>query len=712
MADRRNFEEINVGNFHGQKGRQRALGDGNRERPRITHWRNNLTALSHDFDLYFAAYGDKIHITKPLDLHQTLPILPDLVLDLPSSSEAFSVGGSISQAHPHDVNNIKVGKLGDFEILLIACDDGDLLAFYTRLLKRDVQVVGPVCNEDPTSHIKPFFHENVGKSAWGLSIHQISRLIAVGTNLREVTVFAFAVNYHADTDSHVHRDLTGFEGPEDHVLSSESPFVTVTELDFRPHDLGYSERKNCRLRLPLGPSGSNIPSIDFVSDKDGEASVVLATDVFGKLWSLDLTKHETHEWPEIHQEASHIINPDVDFEPRGWGVLCIPTSCFMTVQSPQEALGIKKLQSALKLKTVSSALCFQSLDISSSIATVGNSSVIHPSCSNFINPPPPPPNTLTLESIPTPPPLRPGPPWDVVRWCVGGYLHDFERMKCMVQQPNKIPGYQSDNWAKAMSTRLLSEDWYSEAVGQWLDETYHNVEVEWNGGFEFQEAIKVLKYFLILIPEVRYKYSTWRGVQQAMTKEIERDGFSDLLSPKQWMSIAQKSQAVPRLQEGNMAIIRTSAKDIELIPPHPNMLSTICRNFLQQTLPNQHTQEFLDRFDRLNMFAVIPELSLLVVASQKGRVGLFTLTRLDDEFADVAPVLMMRLDCVLPLTTHEKEYRPNAPLLGMAVGPLQGKDQDGGVQRKIWRLMLHYMDHTVLSYELRRGSGLEGLGIF
>lgn len=142
------------------------------------------------------------------------------------------------------------------------------------------------------------------------------------------------------------------------------------------------------------------------------------------------------------------------------------------------------------------------------------------------------------------------------------------------------------------------------------------------------------------------------------------------------------------------------------------MLSTICRKFLEQTLPNERTQEFLDRFDRLNMFAVIPELSLLVVASQKGRVGLFTLTRLEDDFADVGPVLMMRLDHILPLTIHEKEFRPNIPLMGMAVGPLQGKDKDGGVQRRVWRLMLHYMDHTVLSYELKRDEGLDGLEIF
>jgi hypothetical protein len=52
---------------------------------------------------------------------------------------------------------MKVGKLGDFEILLIACDDGDLIAFYTRLLEREVEEGGPHCSEGdgPISYTQP-----------------------------------------------------------------------------------------------------------------------------------------------------------------------------------------------------------------------------------------------------------------------------------------------------------------------------------------------------------------------------------------------------------------------------------------------------------------------------------------------------------------------------------------------------------------------------
>jgi hypothetical protein len=42
------------------------------------------------------------------------------------------------------------------------------------------------------SKVNRFFHENVGITAWGLAIHEQSRLLAVGSNHREVTVFMHA----------------------------------------------------------------------------------------------------------------------------------------------------------------------------------------------------------------------------------------------------------------------------------------------------------------------------------------------------------------------------------------------------------------------------------------------------------------------------------------------------------------------------------------
>jgi hypothetical protein len=129
--------------------------------PRIAEWRSNLAALSQrdnvsstspdrfpksilqahspaenqlliERQLYFTAYEHKIHVTTPRDLKQILPGIPDLILEVPMSHDARQIGGFIDPSRPHCINNMLVGDLGSQEILLLACDDGDIIAFYVH----------------------------------------------------------------------------------------------------------------------------------------------------------------------------------------------------------------------------------------------------------------------------------------------------------------------------------------------------------------------------------------------------------------------------------------------------------------------------------------------------------------------------------------------------------------------------------------------------
>lgn len=122
------------------------------------------------------------------------------------------------------------------------------------------------------------------------------------------------------------------------------------------------------------------------------------------------------------------------------------------------------------------------------------------------------------------------------------------------------------------------------------------------------------------------------------------------------------------------------------------------------------------------MVHCIPDLSLVVAASQKGRAAIFRLTRVADDFC-------MRLDTILPRESNESERgrdrRPAAALLGVAVSPVQERRRPRSgvvVGGRRWRLMMVYMDGSVLSYELGReqevvtiegvgGSGLGALGV-
>ena len=146
------------------------------------------------------------------------------------------------------------------------------------------------------------------------------------------------------------------------------------------------------------------------------------------------------------------------------------------------------------------------------------------------------------------------------------------------------------------------------------------------------------------------------------------------------------------------AILRTYQEDIELIPPATALPRTVCFKALKQHLPDAILPQA--HFERLIFHALIVELGLVIVGTQVGRVALLTLTRPEDSFSHFGPVTMFRVDRILPTKTHEAAgLRPHVPLLGFAVAPLQGEQM---MERRRWRLVLHYYDHSVLSYELSR----------
>lgn len=88
--------------------------------------------LTRQAQLYFAAYHASIHVAVPRGLTQLVPGAPDLVIELPVSTDGQRIGGYIDSTSPHCVNSMIVGDLGSQEILLIACDDGDIIGFYVR----------------------------------------------------------------------------------------------------------------------------------------------------------------------------------------------------------------------------------------------------------------------------------------------------------------------------------------------------------------------------------------------------------------------------------------------------------------------------------------------------------------------------------------------------------------------------------------------------
>ena len=111
------------------------------------------------------------------------------------------------------------------------------------------------------------------------------------------------------------------------------------------------------------------------------------------------------------------------------------------------------------------------------------------------------------------------------------------------------------------------------------------------------------------------------------------------------------------------------------------------------------------------MTVQIPELGIVIVATQLGRVAILALTKIRK-----TKELGFKIDHLLPTAEQEKNGdRPQqAPFLGIAAGPVPGSERSphkgqNVLERKPWRsvdatrryrLMLYYYDHTVLSYEI------------
>jgi hypothetical protein len=212
--------------------------------------------------------------------------------------------------------------------------------------------------------------------------------------------------------------------------------------------------------------------------------------------------------------------------------------------------------------------------------------------------------------------------------------------------------------------------------------------------------------FLLSLPPAKRPF-TWQEIKQQEAGSFRETPTDSSLGDASTEAQADQDEFDIHFPAGH-AILRTYNQDVELLPPnYPYTLRTFFRGIVRQQLG--HLRDQLRHFDRLNMLAVIPELSLVVATSQIGRAALITLTRLNDDFPSAGPVVMFRLDLILPLKMHEDQFRPNVPLAGMAVAPLQASEMAGkeGWAGKRWRLLLHYVDQTILSYELFRNEGKE-----
>ncbi|KAI2470018.1 hypothetical protein F4781DRAFT_442175 [Annulohypoxylon bovei var. microspora] len=588
--------------------------------PQVAPWRMNLTALSQVYNIYMVAYADKIYVSRPRScVTNALPVEPDLILQPQASTMGIIVGGYLDENFPHQVNHLIVGDLGNEEILLLAYDDGDVIGYYTRHIENELQRrerEGRNNRSVPNS----FFHENVGKSAWGLAVHKQSRIIAASSNTHNVSVFIFALTGHPyrhtpEVDSveffrNVIKDEHGnvvdpgrnssqAAAAAEHGLDDSK--IAALESAVRRRDA------NWRIVLETGRIGANIPNVAFGSDADGEADRIVAVDINGRLWLMDIWHFDQRPYVKIDGLYPSHSRPRFH-GPRGWGVLVLPESSFLPMKNKEDALGLL-LGDA---RYASNERIGRWIDISQGIKYVPNNSLVHP--------------------------------W--VRW-----------------------------------------------------------------GHHTQFAFNPLE------PRRAQLEAPWFDFDAAPTPSSRNDSIGDSMS-RRWRESQPDYRNKPRLETvlgDGSSIMRTYELDIELRSFEKGGMGIMFEKAIDQIRPSQAVLPLMRvAHERLANLIHVPELSLVVAASLCGRVALVTLTRPEEKGLSFKRAF--KIEAILPTVQDEdRERRPICPLLGVAVGPVPFSGSvelaEKPVNAKRYRLMLHFYDLSILSYDLSRSSATDPLSI-
>lgn len=248
--------------------------------------------------------------------------------------------------NPHSVNNMIISDLGSEEILLCACDDGDVIGYHTKDLLRRIPLGPSQCvwrwqlstlrveaNEPAGPVVDPprcCFHENVGRSAWGLAVHKEARLIAASSNTHQVTVWAPALT----SDASVVDINAESDEPEEGLRTRQSvSFVdnsVISQSRFYVKQKLSSGRAKDQQRILAGHE-SNIPCIAFCNtsqDLGGRYLASTCIDSTTLIWDVDGGYPARFLRPVDPRIDDHLQFQELDEMRAGWGVIFLDIRSF------------------------------------------------------------------------------------------------------------------------------------------------------------------------------------------------------------------------------------------------------------------------------------------------------------------------------------------------------------------------------------------------
>lgn len=198
---------------------------------------------------------EAIYIYQPSFPDQSLPEKPVLILYPPVSGPNLS--HYLDNQNPHSINRLHVDYLGHEEIILVVCDDGDVIGYHVSSIQWEIerrirQEESEADNEDEDdeariANVRTFFHRNVESSAWGLAVHREARLIAISANTALVTVISFALTDPSSSelepgDNLYHDDMSIPDSGRPHRVITLLAHSNIPSVSFDNHGTDPSGR--------------------------------------------------------------------------------------------------------------------------------------------------------------------------------------------------------------------------------------------------------------------------------------------------------------------------------------------------------------------------------------------------------------------------------------------------------------------------------------
>ncbi|KAL8723822.1 MAG: hypothetical protein Q9181_007164 [Wetmoreana brouardii] len=637
MGGPRGFEEVKVFvNAHQPKSDRFGHKEQETESPpTLAKYRNNLVALSQYYNLFFVAARNRVLVYEPQGPNQ---ILTTLKLTIPLASSNSGIYGYIDPTNSHAINQLVVADLGVEEVIVAACDDGDVVAYTTHSICNEIdrqqEALEDAPFNRPYSNLRPFLLQNVNMSAWGVAVHK------------------------------------------------EAQWLKIRPSD---GDLVPSDRsKNLEFTLEL--HSDNIPNIAFYNPYGP-----CTGDIFLVSTDIDSTSYVWNVWKRQVIAELNTCQDHRDF--RGWGVACIDPNICRNAKSSVELFGVDKVDTTESPVNITHAANYVPGSSNDHFALRNE----HAGANTFEI------TETTLEDSPL----------------IFDFYDDLDILDESGSESHS-EHHNSDN----TETEAHQEDHHEEAtVGEeWNEGEMGNTIpppfVPWSGEEWFEGEI----------PEVdigEHVHGEHVGVSGNgdSLEGAPLDNTLDTISNPS--DISDQSFFLPfyvlHTNKSNVRLFHNIRADNGSEQPMIESKEVLCRSPLFQNVPdNLHSHL---RLSRLNMVLQIPELSLVVVGDQYGRVAILTMTRQRSKTSIREDKVGFRFERFLPLMWEEDAgHRPKTDLLGIAAGPIQGHEfkradglgEDANLGKRTrseswrkygsrkYRLLMYYNDHTVLSYEVSR----------